>query len=158
MTLEDVQQRIAADAEYVPQFWREKYEADAARNWDIFYSINSRNFFKVSSNPCLHLLLFLLQFLTSQRGHRTADTLTWSLKSCAQAARRCDCSCLPPFSYILCLSRSSCPTGISSRAARAVPPLCLKWAAVQATQYSRCLLPMPISSCTAATSLLRPWS
>jgi hypothetical protein len=47
MTLEEVQQRIAADAEYVPAFWREKYEADAARNWDIFYSINSRNFFKV---------------------------------------------------------------------------------------------------------------
>lgn len=47
MTLEEVQQRIAADAEYVPPFWREKYEADAARNWDIFYSINSRNFFKV---------------------------------------------------------------------------------------------------------------
>ena len=47
MTLQEVQQRIAADAEYVPQFWREKYEADAARNWDIFYSINSRNFFKV---------------------------------------------------------------------------------------------------------------
>jgi hypothetical protein len=51
MTLEEVQQRIAADAEYVPQFWREKYEADAARNWDIFYSINSRNFFKVPRSP-----------------------------------------------------------------------------------------------------------
>ena len=49
MTLEEVQQRIAADAECVPAFWREKYEADAARNWDIFYSINSRNFFKVRS-------------------------------------------------------------------------------------------------------------
>ncbi len=47
MTLQEVQQRIAADADYVPPFWREKYEADAARNWDIFYSINSRNFFKV---------------------------------------------------------------------------------------------------------------
>jgi hypothetical protein len=49
MTLEQVQQRIQADAEYVPVFWREKYEADAARNWDIFYSINSRNFFKVAT-------------------------------------------------------------------------------------------------------------
>ncbi len=47
MTFEQVQQRLQADAECVPLFWREKYESDAARNWNIFYSINSRNFFKV---------------------------------------------------------------------------------------------------------------
>ena len=82
MTFEQVQQRIQADAECVPAFWREKYEADAARNWDIFYSINSRNFFKVAPSP--HNSKLKMCYAC----RRTAATSTWSSRSCGRAARR----------------------------------------------------------------------
>jgi len=34
------------DVKQVSQFWAEKYEKDAQRNWDIFYKKNQANFFK----------------------------------------------------------------------------------------------------------------
>jgi hypothetical protein len=38
------------------QFWVRKYEAEAARNWDLFYKRNADRFFKDrrASRACLH--------------------------------------------------------------------------------------------------------
>eukprot|EP01017_Pseudomicrothorax_dubius_P013410 TRINITY_DN1588_c0_g4_i3.p1 TRINITY_DN1588_c0_g4~~TRINITY_DN1588_c0_g4_i3.p1 ORF type:complete len:295 (-),score=73.69 TRINITY_DN1588_c0_g4_i3:37-921(-) len=37
---------ITADSKPVTQFWYEKYEKEARKNWDIFYKNNTTNFFK----------------------------------------------------------------------------------------------------------------
>ncbi|KAF4671478.1 hypothetical protein FOL47_001530 [Perkinsus chesapeaki] len=41
----EADQLISSAAE-VPQFWAQKYEKDAVKNWDLFYKRNKANFFK----------------------------------------------------------------------------------------------------------------
>ncbi|KAJ1741925.1 hypothetical protein LPJ68_002412 [Coemansia sp. RSA 1086] len=40
------QETLAQDKSIVPEFWQNKYKAEAAKNWDKFYNRNATNFFK----------------------------------------------------------------------------------------------------------------
>ncbi|KAJ2324755.1 hypothetical protein IWW51_003124 [Coemansia sp. RSA 2702] len=40
------QETLAKDTSTVPEFWQNKYKAEAAVNWDKFYNRNTTNFFK----------------------------------------------------------------------------------------------------------------
>ena len=37
---------LAKDTTVVPTFWQDKYEAEAAKNWSLFYKRNTTNFYK----------------------------------------------------------------------------------------------------------------
>jgi hypothetical protein len=54
-TEEEVNQVIAQDDKALPEFWRNKYEEDARRSWDVFYRINRNNFFK---DVCWRMLTY----------------------------------------------------------------------------------------------------
>lgn len=43
---EDFESIIGRDNTTVSDFWRDKYEREAAKNWDLFYKRNTTNFFK----------------------------------------------------------------------------------------------------------------
>lgn len=44
--LEEAKRILDDDKTPVKEFWQNKYEQDAKRNWDIFYKNNKDNFFK----------------------------------------------------------------------------------------------------------------
>jgi methyltransferase-like protein 6 len=46
LTEAEMQDILKQDSKALPEFWRNKYEADARRCWDRFYNINKTNFFK----------------------------------------------------------------------------------------------------------------
>ena len=159
MTLEEVQQRIAADAEYVPPFWREKYEADAARNWDIFYSINSRNFFKVR---CILSAARSARPVTDRASPTTQDRryLDLEFEELRPSSTLVCLPCSPPLSCVPVAptSRAAALVACSHASRRAPPQLCWKWAAALATPCSPSSPPTPTCLSTAATSQRLPWN
>ena len=44
--LKEADRIISTSNNSVPEFWRKRYEADNAKNWDTFYKHNQANFFK----------------------------------------------------------------------------------------------------------------
>jgi methyltransferase-like protein 6 len=46
LTEAEMQDILKQDSKALPEFWRNKYEADARRCWDRFYNVNKTNFFK----------------------------------------------------------------------------------------------------------------
>eukprot|EP00163_Fabomonas_tropica_P021121 TRINITY_DN3709_c0_g2_i2.p1 TRINITY_DN3709_c0_g2~~TRINITY_DN3709_c0_g2_i2.p1 ORF type:complete len:272 (+),score=9.86 TRINITY_DN3709_c0_g2_i2:127-942(+) len=45
-TPEDIEAALAKQTKIVPPFWKNKWEKEAAKNWDTFYKRNSVHFFK----------------------------------------------------------------------------------------------------------------
>ncbi|DAZ99294.1 TPA: hypothetical protein N0F65_005462 [Lagenidium giganteum] len=59
---------LAKDKSTIPEFWQNKYEKEAAKNWDVFYKRNTTNFYK--DRHYLHLVFPDLNAQEARPRHR----------------------------------------------------------------------------------------